>query len=227
MTQTHKVIIVPALVGLMVLGGAIVGYAQSSRASNDDANTGIMGMGRNMVNSARGMMGGFGDGVHGTITAINGTTLTVVDREGKSYTVDTSNATVHTKKERGAEEKDADVNTLTVNEVIGVHGTVDGTNIIATDIMSGVRGHDREGIRGGRGVMGEVTKIDGNTITVEGRNGESYTVNAGDAKVFRTVEGSVGDIKEGSRIGVHGDRNGTTVTAERIMADLPEAPEKN
>ena len=75
--------------------------------------------------------------------------------------------------------------------------------------------------------MGEVTKIDGNTITVEGRNGESYTVNAGDAKVFRTVEGSVGDIKEGSRIGVHGDRNGTTVTAERIMADLPEAPEKN
>lgn len=218
---------VPALVGLMVLGGAIAGYAHLSVAADDEANTGIMGMGRNILNSARGMMGGFGDGVHGTITAINGTTLTVVDRDGTSHTVDASKATVHTHRDRDTGDTNASVSMLAVGDEIGVRGTVDGTNITATDIMSGARGHDRGGMRGGRGVMGEVTKVDGNTITVEGRNGKTYTVNATEAEVLRTVEGSVSDIKEGSRIGIHGDVDGTTVTAERIMADLPEAPEKD
>ncbi len=217
MTQTQKLVVIPALAGLMILGGAVAGYAQLSSANEDGAGIGFM----------RGMMGGrgMGNGIHGTITAINGNTLTVAV-DDTSYTVNVADAEFHTFAD--GEMSDATVGNLGVGDSIGVRGAVDGTSIEAEHVMEGdMQRGPHGGMRGGRGMMGEVTKVDGTTITVEGRNGKTYTVNATEAEVLRTVEGSVSDIKEGSRIGVHGDLDGTTVTAERIMADLPEAPEKN
>lgn len=221
MTQTQKLVVIPALAGLMILGGAVAGYAQLSSANEGGAGIGFM----------RGMMGGRdeGHGIHGTITAINGSTLTV-DVDGTAYTVNVDGAEFHTFAD--GEVSDATQGDLAVGDSIGVRGEVDGTTVEADHVMEGDmkfgdRGGMRGEMRGGRGVMGEVTKVDGNTITVEGRNGKTYTVNATEAEVLRTVEGSVSDIKEGSRIGIHGDVDGTTVTAERIMTDLPEALERN
>lgn len=79
---------------------------------------------------------------------------------------------------------------------------------------------------GHHGVMGEVTAVNGSTLTVTGRDGTSYTVTADTAKVERIVEGALTDIHVGDRIGVHGTVSGTTVTAERIMDDVPEPPQK-
>lgn len=221
MTQTQKTFLISALVGFMVLGGAIVGYAQLSMAGENNMGSGLM----------RGMMGGraMGDGIHGTITAINGSSLTV-DVDGTAYKVNVDGAEFHT----FADGKMFDISQgeLAVGDSIGVRGEVDGITVEADHVMEGdmkfgERGGMRGEMHGGRGVIGEVTKVDGTTITVEGRNGKTYTVNATEAEVLRTIKGFVSDIKEGSRIGVHGDVDGTTVTVERIMADLPEAPENN
>lgn len=78
----------------------------------------------------------------------------------------------------------------------------------------------------GHGVMGNVTAVNGSTITVSGRNGETYTVNADAATVQKMTTGSLSDVQVGDTIGVQGDVSGTTVTAKTIMADLPHPAEK-
>ena len=216
MTKTQKTLILPALALLAVFGGAALGYAQLSSAE--------MGMGM-----GGGMMGMHGDkksGVHGEITAIRGTTLTVKGVNGTTYTVDASDVEVRIFTE-GEGFNDVAVSDLKVGDTIGVRGTVDGTSVKATDIMSGTlpKGMRGMGHHGGRGVMGEVTAVDGTTITVKGQDGKSYTVVGGDATVSRVVDGTLGDINVGDRIGVHGTRNGTTVTAKHIMDDVKDRVE--
>lgn len=77
---------------------------------------------------------------------------------------------------------------------------------------------------GTHGVMGEVTAVNGSTLTVTGRDGQSYTVTADTAEVVRHVTGTLSDIQVGDRVGVHGEVSGTTVTAKRIMDDVPAPP---
>lgn len=83
-----------------------------------------------------------------------------------------------------------------------------------------------KGMKGkmGHGVMGTVSSISGNTITITTPNGKTYTVEAGTAEVKKMVTTTAADIAVGERIGVHGDISGTTVTAKQIMADMPEMP---
>ena len=76
------------------------------------------------------------------------------------------------------------------------------------------------------GVMGTVSSISGNTITVTTPDGKTFTVEAGSAEVKKMVTTTISDIAVGERIGVHGDISGTTVTAKQIMADMPEMPLK-
>jgi riboflavin synthase alpha subunit len=208
MTNTQKAIAIPLLALTVLGGGAMLGYAQLSNADTEDSPR--MGMGMR------------GEGVHGEITAINGETITILGKDGETYTVDASDALV--KKFTSSEGmEDINVDTLAVGDEIGVRGEVDDTSVVASHIMTGHpgKGMGMGGHRGDRGVMGEVTAIDGNTITVTSPDGESYTVDAGDAAVSRVAEGSLNDIAIGDRIGVHGEKDGTTVHAVRIMDDLP------
>jgi hypothetical protein len=93
--------------------------------------------------------------------------------------------------------------------------------------MHGGRGSGGpHGRHGHNGVMGTVTAVNGSTITVTGMDGTSYSVTVDTAKVERVVVGALTDIQVGDRIGVHGAVSGTTVTADRIMDDIPEPPEK-
>jgi Domain of unknown function (DUF5666) len=218
MTTTQKAVAIPALALMALLGGAYMGYAQLSQAATDTNVTVRGGM--------MGMHGGGKPGVHGEITAINGTTLTVKGMNSETYTVDASDAEIRVFTE-GEGLDDASVSDLRVGDTVGVRGSIDGTNVDASDIMSGIP----EGRMGGRGhhgkhgVMGEVTAVDGSTITVTGLNGTSYTIDASDAPVSRVVEGSLSDIKVGDRIGVQGSIDGATVDAKRIMDDVPEKGE--
>ncbi len=100
--------------------------------------------------------------------------------------------------------------------------TTDGSTGAPTHEMRGPgmnKGHGPHGH-----AMGQVTAIDGNTVTITGPDGTTITVDAAAATVEKVVEGSMADIQVGDRIGVHGTRTGTTVTAEKIITDLPEPP---
>ena len=83
------------------------------------------------------------------------------------------------------------------------------------------RGH--KGHHGG--VTGEVTAIDGNTLTVADRDGESITVNVTeDTQVFLVEtgsEGSISDIQVGSNIGVRGQRNDDDSVDARGVTVMP------
>lgn len=162
-------------------------------------------------------------GVHGTITAINGTTVTVSDqRSGTSYTVDASAASVM-KGSQGSAPAASSVSALAVGDMVGVEGTVSGTSVTATKILSGFMG-GRGGFGHGRGTAGTVTAVSGNTITITGDNGTSYTVDASGATVSKMMTIGVADIKVGDRIGAEGTLSGTNVAATRIMDGIPAKP---
>jgi hypothetical protein len=79
----------------------------------------------------------------------------------------------------------------------------------------GWRGH------GMHGVVGTVTAVSGNTVTLTGNNGTTYTVDASSAQISKVVTLSVGDIKVGDTVGVQGSVSGTSVTAKHIMDGVP------
>lgn len=216
MKKTFKKPII-ALAALGVIGaGAGAGALASAQTatSTADTTTHTRSMGGDMQRAP---------GVHGKITAISGNTLTVADeRAGTTYTVDASAAAV-TKATEGSAPTASTVSALVVGDTVGVEGTVSGTNVAATKIMSGFGGKGFGGMRGhGRGASGTVTSVSGNTITIAGDNGTSYTINASDTtKVSKMVDLTVADIKVGDRIGAQGALSGTTVTATHIMDGVP------
>ncbi len=207
MTTTKKIILVPALGALMLVGGAVAGY--TGLAAAESTTTGGSGFGKMFRN---------GPHVGGEITAVNGSTLTVTGRDGTTYTVNAANATVM--KEGAA----STLTSLAVGEHVHVKGTLDGTTVTAESVMAGMKmGKGGPGGRHGKGpgVMGTVSAINGSTVTVTGMNGTSYVVEAGSATVQKMAAGTLSDIAVGDRIGVQGTVSGTTVTATNIIDDLP------
>ena len=203
-----------ALTVLTALGGgagvAALASAQVSSASGATAQT--AGMPQD---------GQRGPGVMGTIASISGTAITVTGRNNTTYPVDASAATVHVAAE-GAAPTTGTVASLKVGDMVGVRGTVTGTNVAATDIMSGMMHGFGPGGRGkGPGVHGTVSAINGNTLTITNTDGTSYTVDASAAEVSKMTTLSVSDIKVGDTVGVEGTVSGTSVTAKHIMDGVP------
>ena len=67
-------------------------------------------------------------------------------------------------------------------------------------------------------VGGEITKIDGNTITVTGRDDQAITVKVDDSTKYKKDNGEVklSDLKVGDEIMIRGDVQSVTVNAESI-----------
>lgn len=74
--------------------------------------------------------GGPGRGIHGTVSAINGDTLTITNADGTSYTVAAGSAEV-------SKVATISVSDIKVGDTALVHGTVSGTTVTATHIMDG------------------------------------------------------------------------------------------
>lgn len=217
MPALNKAISIPLAALLFIGGGAVAGYTSLAGAQTNNPAT----------KSERSVKGPL---LVGTITAVNGSAITIT-AEGKqsgTYTVDASKAEVH--KNGGT----SSVASLAVGEKIAVLGTTNGTSVTATKIMSGFgegfgpKGRDEKGERKehgmmgkNHGVVGKVTAINGSTITVTGQNGKSYNVNTGSTTVHKVVTGSLSDIVVGDTIGVRGSVSGNTVTATDIMDDVP------
>jgi hypothetical protein len=182
-----------------------------------------------------GMQAHRGDpGIMGKVTAINGTTLTVTSTSPKNsttttYTVDASAAKVMKSPTQTATTGTtaasvaptaATVSDIVVGDTIHVRGTISGTTVKATDIMDGVMwGGPRGGGGGpgGHGTNGTITAINGSTITVTGKNGVIYTVNASSAKLEKVSTISVSDLAVGDTIQANGTLSGTSVTATHIL----------
>lgn len=91
----------------------------------------------------------------------------------------------------------------------------------------GPNGPRTRGGPGGPGgaVTGDITSIDGSTITVSNGDGSAVTVTTTSQTVVSdTVAGSPADVAVGDTVAVLGNVSGTTVSAERIVVGDAGAP---
>jgi hypothetical protein len=186
-------------------------------------------------------------GVMGTVSAVNGNSITVASKKFTkgaagttptattvTYTVDATNSTV---TKSGAAST---VSAIAVGDTVMVQGTVSGTNVAATSIRDGQFGNGQFGKGGmqGRkpGVVGTVSAVNGTTLTVTSKarpnKGSSttatvatpvtYTVDASNATVTKSgTASSVSAIAVGDTVMVRGTVSGTSVTAKTIMDGMP------
>jgi riboflavin synthase alpha subunit len=163
----------------------------------------------------------------GKVTAISGSTITISSQKpgnttSTTYTVDASSATVT--KDRDAAST---LSAIAVGDTISVDGTVSGNTITATAIHDGFGGPGGPGGFGGRGggAMGTVTAINGSTLTVTGKDGGTYTVDASSATVKASgATSAVSDIKVGDTVMIQGSITTATMTAKNIEDGVPTAP---
>lgn len=193
----------------VLLGGGIAGYASFASAQTANPTP-------NFTMQQR------APHVGGTITAINGSTITIasgLNLGGATYTIDASSAVV---MKSGTTST---VSAFAVGDRIFAEGTINGTNVTATKIFDGMggkgfgmQGKGRGGMR--QGVMGTVTSVNGTTVTLTGKDGKTYTVDAGTATVQKMTTESLSNVMVGDTIGVHGTVSGTSVKATNIMDDV-------
>lgn len=181
----------------------------------------------NTISGASGLRGRMMQGVKptagGEVTAISGNIITIKDqRTGTVYTVDASSATLQ-KFATGTDQTQPPATTaitiadIKVGDHVQVQGTISGTNIVATKITDGQMGK-RFGQHRQMGTTGTVSAVSGNTITLTGKDGVTYTVEAGNASVKKVSTINVSNIAVGDTLMVAGDKSGTTITAKNIMS---------
>jgi hypothetical protein len=82
----------------------------------------------------------------------------------------------------------------------------------------GAGGQGQAGGFAGRGVSGTVESVDGNTITVTTRNGQTEKVQlASNATITKQTSGQLSDITKGAQIVALGQANGGTFQATSIQ----------
>lgn len=233
-----------ALALLIIIAG--MGGAHSAKAESDDApvKTGMstgLHLGERMRGEDKGM--GVRPAAVGTVTAVNGSTLTVSavnpkDSTTTVYTVDASNAKVT--KDHAASTPTA----IAVGDQVMIVGTTNGTTITATHVfndkmMSG-KGMDRKEMQmttempAGNGqpvIMGTVSAVNGTSLTVTNKAGATYAVDAATTKFTKVgVEptATITNIAIGDTVIVQGAVNGSAVVASSVIDQgaKPSAPVK-
>lgn len=199
----------------------------------------------NQPNAAWGhMRSGMKPAVFGTVSAVNGNTITVNGKQGGPgmmngsasattvFTVDASNATVI------KDNATSSVSAILTGDTVSVQGTINGTNITATMIRDGM-------MRGGAGGMGSFDKtkrpggmpsstliqgnghpvlagtisaINGSTLSLTNKSNLAYTVDVTNAKLLRgqnTI--ALSSLNVGDSVVVQGAVNGNSVAASTVI----------
>lgn len=166
------------------------------------------------------------NGIFGTVTAVNGTTITVssknIDKKADAqvtttYTVNASGAIVD--KDRAA----STVSAIKVGDNVMIEGKIDGTSVIATRVHIGVlaKGGTPGTMPEGNGqpiIGGTVTAVSGNTITITNKSNVTYTIDASNAKITKSgTAATVANVAVGDSIVAQGTINGNTVVAANIV----------
>ena len=170
--------------------------------------------------------------VVGKVSAIDGNSITVSGRQGfgsstthVTYTVDATNAIVNKNNATST------VSSISVGDMILVQGTVNGTNVAATNIRDSVQGMRRENgkqriasstqpaLGNGQPVIaGKVSAVNGNSLTVTTSGNTTYTIDATNAKVFEGRNASpLSNIAVGDTVLVQGTVNNASITASTII----------
>lgn len=188
--------------------------------------------------------GGRAPGIAGVVSAKDGTSLTVEsrgfgrDNATTTYTVDAANATVF--KNAATSSLDS----VSVGDRVMVAGTISGTTVTATAIHDGVG--FRAGVRVGermektydkvkgtstmpRAVIkgngqpvvgGDITAINGSTLTITNASDVTYTIDASNATVVKgRATSSVSALVVGDHVVAQGTISGTSVTASSVMVE--------
>lgn len=219
-------IVVIVAVGAFFVTKSVVGGGGSSPASASTRNGAASDNGGNGNGSFQGRF----PGTSGTITAIDGTTLTVKDQQNNSVKVTTDDNT------RVTVEKTVTVSDIAKGDRISVTGTQSGTTVAASRISimdaqaqtpNGGQGQGTNGPPGGFGgeggfpggggngtppssanaqppggfTIGTVTAIDGGTITISSFDGSTVTVTTtSSTTVMKSAQGSLSDLKVGQNV---------------------------
>ncbi|MBA3788925.1 hypothetical protein H0X32_00835 [Patescibacteria group bacterium] len=102
-------------------------------------------------------------GVIGTVTAVNGSSLTVAGKDGTTYAVDASKAKIQ--KGYGTTAAPLAVSGIAVNDTVAVKGAVTGTSVVAKRIADGIpatRTHQKLP----NATLGTISSINGSSITL-------------------------------------------------------------
>lgn len=161
----------------------------------------------------------------GTISTINGASISITDAKGTAYTIDTTNAKILSGPNKNTPTTAPTLANLKTGDSIAVLGTLNGTTITATAVLLGGIPHGMPpgGPDRGPGISGKVTAVSGTTLTVTGNNNTVYTITAANAKAEKMVAKEkptamdVSAIAVGDTVHVMGTLNGTTVTATNII----------
>lgn len=236
--------IIPALIGVIALGSAGTASASENKGRKDDRKD-FKEMRKDFRDDIR------ENGAFGTITAINGTSLTIaVSQPHEATTTLTVNAASTTVKKMLTPEATStkpqlvtqSLSDLAVGEKVMVRGTRTDATVIAQEIVeipNDIPKHpiralakdalehmkDNRDMKPGRGVVGVVQNMGTTTFTLKAMNGTLYTVNAASSTVRNgSATSSLANITNGERVAVHGDVASSTITARVIMENIPDAP---
>src|SRR5262249_32253430 len=145
-----------------------------------------------------------------TITAINGSAISLTTEDGWTRTITVDGGTTYTKA--GATIALGD---LKVGDQIGFRQTHESNGTWTIDSIVVILPH----------AGGEITKIDGSTITVTDRDGTTATIKANGSTRY-SVNGSdsaaLSDLKVGMFLMAEGTKNSDgSLTATRVTAGTP------
>lgn len=223
-----KLLVLGAVLGMVALAGATstASAAQVGQRGEREGTRGMMGGKMGLVER--------GVGVVGTVSAINGNTITLQNtmRRGVAsttvgatvtYTVDASSATIYKNSATSS------VSNIAVGNRISVQGKVTGTSVVATTIHDGVgmmgRGGWNDDSSGagfvGNGqpvVAGNITALTGSIFTLTTKNGVAYSVDATNAKFTKKgATSTVSALAVNDTVIVQGTVNGNSVLASNVI----------
>lgn len=153
--------------------------------------------------------------ITGTVGAINGNSITL-NASSTTYTVDATNANIV--KFANNSKTNIKITDIQTGDTLTVFGTVNGNSVTAKNIMDGQL--PPRPVRQQPAASGSVSAINGNTITLTGSNGTTYTVDASNVNSMVAKQGvSLGNtgIQVGDQITVFGTVSGTNISAAKIM----------
>lgn len=208
-------------------------FAETTNPINQQNNGGM----HNNRGNNKGMMR---PSVIGTVSAINGNSITLNGKQGfgtnavnTTFTIDATNAKF-TKNNTAS-----NISNIIVGDTIAAQGTLTGTNLVATNIRDGImRGNNNQNrINNGIGqnnplitgnglpvVAGTVTSINGNTFIITNKSNVSYTIDATNAKITQGQNTILAtNITVGDMVIIQGTVNGNNVTATSVNDQVKPA----
>ena len=164
------------------------------------------------------------DDVRGKVTAIDGGTISVETRDGKTIHIITSTET----RVRVKGKPDASVKDIEAGMLIGATGKFDADGALVARRISAGQPPKRTLFKGGPIAGGKVSSANGGQFVITYRDGSSVTVTTDASTLVITrgangpAVGSLSDVKEGSRILALGvpSQDASSLAAHVILVGL-------